>query len=167
MLGSIQTHVLESGIVSHCVIYKSKLNWMRFHTITSRQIFAIWYKNHSKYETKTSTWREHQLWRSLRVEVFISFLQWFLYQTTKTRHGVKEGRHIQLCLNLYITQWDKIQDSKTCVWTQLSKIRSVIYYATPDWYTFLSNTSKQGLERSQRSATQIIITPDTDRKSVV
>ena len=27
---------------------------------------------------------------------------------------VTEGRHIQLSLNLYITQWDKIHDSITC-----------------------------------------------------
>ena len=34
------------------------------------------------------------------------------------RQKCGEGRHIQLSLNLYITKWDKIHDSKTCVWTR-------------------------------------------------
>ena len=114
----VQTHVLESCILSHCVIYKSKQSSMCLHTFTLQHIFAIWYKNHCKYKTKTSTCRERQSWCSLHAEVFVSFLQWFLYQTTKTWRDVNEGRHIKLCLDLYITQWDKIHDSKTCVWTQ-------------------------------------------------
>ena len=114
----VQTHVLESCILSHCVIYKSKQSSMCLHTFTLRHIFAIWYKNHCKNETKTSTCREHQLWRSLHVEVFVSYLQLFLYQMAKMCRNVNEGRHIQLCLDFYITQWDKIHDSKTCVWTR-------------------------------------------------
>ena len=41
----------------------------------------------------------------------------------------------------------------------VSNIRSVMSYAAPAWYTLLSNTNKQRLERLQRSATRII-TPD-------
>ena len=43
----------------------------------------------------------------------------------------------------------------------VSNIRSVMSYAAPAWYTLLSNTNKQRLERIQRSATRII-TPDID-----
>ena len=67
---------------------------------------------------KTSACWEHQLWRSLHVEVFVSYLQWFLYQMAKMWRDVNVWRHIQLSLDLYITQWNKIHDSKTCVWTQ-------------------------------------------------
>ena len=56
------------------------------------------------------------LWRYLHVAV--SYLQWFLYQMTKMWRNVNVWRHIQLCLDLYITQWDKIHDFKTGVWTK-------------------------------------------------
>ena len=109
----VQTHVLELCILSHCVIYKSKQSWMCLHTFASRHIFAI--ATIANMRRKPQHVGNNQLWRSLHVEVFVSLLQWFLYQTTKTWRDVNEGRHIQLCLDLYITQWDSINDSKTCV----------------------------------------------------
>ena len=148
----VQTHVLEC-ILSHCVIYKSKLSWMCLPSFTSRHVFAVWYKNHCKNETKTWTCRERQSWCSLHVEVFVSYLQWFLYQLAKIWHDVIVWSHIQLCLDLYLTQWDNVRDSKTCVWTQ-NKIGclfvSISMFRKEEEWTLLDFISEKN---SQRSAT--------------
>ena len=45
-----------------------------------------------------------------------------------TLNGVNEGRHIQLCSNLYITQRDKIHHFNTCVWTKYNLYTSKCSY---------------------------------------
>ena len=87
-------------------------------SFTSRHVFVVWFENLCKNETKTSACRERQSWCSLHFEVFVSFLQWFLCLMTKMWRDIKLWIHIQPCPDLYITQWNKIHDSKTCFWTR-------------------------------------------------
>ena len=108
---------------------------------TSRHVFVVWYKNHCKNETKTSACWEHRLWRSLHVEVLVSYLQWFLYQMAKMWRDVNVWRHIQLCLDLYITRRNKIHDSKTCVWTQHQPLQGMFKkYLTMHYFQFPRHT---------------------------
>ena len=44
-----------------------------------------------------------------------SLLLW--HQTTKNAAQCKWGKHIPLCLDLYISPWDKIYHSNTFIWT--------------------------------------------------
>ena len=60
----------------------------------------------------------HHVRSFLHVNVFDSYLQWLLYQIANTCHSINEGRSNKLCSNLYVTQWDKIHNSNTCVWTR-------------------------------------------------
>ena len=94
----VQMHVLESCILSHGIIYKLKLSWMCLPLMS----FDI---NRNQYDTKMSTCRESQSWCSPHAEVYISFLQQFSYQMTKTWHDVNELWH---SLDLYITEWNII-----------------------------------------------------------
>ena len=102
--------------LSHCLIYRFKLSFMCLLSFTSRHVFVIWYKTIAKMRRKP----QHVGNISSHLPYMLRFSShfWFLYQMTKMWRDVKVWRHIHLCLDLYITQWDKIQDSKTCVWTQ-------------------------------------------------
>ena len=98
----VQTHVLESFSVSHCVIYKSKLSWMCFHSFAMRHVFVIWYKNHCKNEPKTSTCRERQ--SCSHAEVFVARRNW----------GETHPAQLEFVYNTM----NKIHDSITCFWTR-------------------------------------------------
>ena len=91
--------------------------WICLPSLTSRSAFAVLSKNNGKYDITWLTFREHMSWCSLHIDVFVSFLQRFLYQTAKTWRNINEWRHIQLCFGLYWTQWDKISHCNMCIWT--------------------------------------------------
>ena len=103
-------HMLGSNAFCPIVWYTDR-SWAR--CVSPHIRFCHWYKNRCINETKTSTCRERQSWCSLLLRFSSHFFAMFLYHMSKMWRDVNVWRRIPPCLDLYITQWDKIHYSKT------------------------------------------------------
>ena len=105
----VQTHVMESCMLCHCVIYKLKLSWMCLPSLTSCHVFVVWYNDNGQCEKKTSTCRERQSWCPYML-MFSSHLCNGLY-ISNDKNRVAQRKWVKT------HPGDIKHGSKTCVWT--------------------------------------------------
>ena len=100
------------------IVWYTDWSWARcVSPHISRHIFVIWYKTIAKMRRKP----QHVGNISSDFPYMLRFLSHLcngFILMTKTWRDVNVWKHISPCLDLYITQWDKIHYSKTCVWAR-------------------------------------------------
>ena len=121
-------HFITDALYKHIVLEFRMMNFVRAEPDTSLLIYVLTCISAIVNVKVRRNWVKKP-----QHEENFSNVQWFLHQTANTCHKVNDKTHTRLCLQLYVTQLDKIHDSYTLAWTR----HKSYWYWMPDMTTTL------------------------------